>query len=508
MTDYSFEPFANSSIQSNKYKIYKNILDNANDIILIMTRDGRIIDANRRAIKSYGYPYDELLAMSIFDFRDPNNLGLVQRQFDLAKTDEDGIEFETVHYRKDGTFFPVEVKAVGIHDGPDYRIVSIIRDITLRRKREGEMRNLASIVESSEDAIYGTSVDGTIYNWNNGAAKLFGYSKEEILGKHVSLLVPPESEDDVDEIIARVKNKEKMESYEAIRQRKDGTNIRVFISISPIYDFEGIFTGVSIIARDLTEKYILTKKVSEQEEKWRLANELLTANIFQTSLMSKVQRFNKGTMYGRFIPCSMVGGDFYGCVENGESLWFIMADVAGHGLVSAMISTMLNGIFQYDVYNYNYPNEILENMNSTLSRLLNNHDVYLVSAFIGVIRKKTLYYSNAGHPYPIVVNCEDKKVRIIGDSSYLLALRDNTRYDLKKVPLSESDAIVLYTDGVFNLRKGSQNDYWDEISSFSLQNVDLMKNDPQGYIEKLINTFRSNYGKEFDDDVSLMMIKQ
>src|SRR5690348_5205725 len=113
---------------------------------------------------------------------------------------------------------------------------------------------LASIVDSSDDAIKAKTLDGIITSWNRGAERIYGYSAEEIIGKPISVLTPSERPDDMKGILARVAKGERVEHYETVRQRKDGRLIDISLTVSPIYDSEGVLIGVSSIARDITER--------------------------------------------------------------------------------------------------------------------------------------------------------------------------------------------------------------------------------------------------------------
>src|SRR5258708_38107495 len=119
---------------------------------------------------------------------------------------------------------------------------------------EDQTALLASIVDSSEDAITAKTTDGIVTSWNRGAERVYGYSAEEILGKPVAVLIPPDRPDDMDGILAKVRNGERVEHYETVRLRKDGKLIDISLTVSPIYDSTGILTGVSSIARDITDR--------------------------------------------------------------------------------------------------------------------------------------------------------------------------------------------------------------------------------------------------------------
>lgn len=124
----------------------------------------------------------------------------------------------------------------------------------------GPRIELASIVESSDDAILSKDLNGIIHSWNKGAERIYGYSAEEMIGKHVSMLVPPNHPDDTVEIMQRLRRGERIEHYETMRRAKNGNILSVSLTISPIHDEAGAITGASTIARDISER-----KRSEEE---------------------------------------------------------------------------------------------------------------------------------------------------------------------------------------------------------------------------------------------------
>jgi PAS domain S-box-containing protein len=121
------------------------------------------------------------------------------------------------------------------------------------RGEEAQAR-LASIVESSGDAVIGKTLDGTIVSWNGGARHLYGYAPSEMVGRPVSVLAPPDRQDEVPEILERVRRGERVEHFETLRVRRDGTLVVVSLNVSPITDVAGKILGVSTIARDVTER--------------------------------------------------------------------------------------------------------------------------------------------------------------------------------------------------------------------------------------------------------------
>ncbi len=124
---------------------------------------------------------------------------------------------------------------------------------------------LAAIVESSDDAIIGKTLDGIVTSWNFGAEKIYGYTSKEILGRSVSILIPPERSDEVPQILKKIKRGEHIDNYETVRKRKDGKQIDVSLTISPIKDASGNITGASTIARNITEQKKVDRTLKESE---------------------------------------------------------------------------------------------------------------------------------------------------------------------------------------------------------------------------------------------------
>jgi PAS domain S-box-containing protein len=174
-----------------------------------------------------------------------------------------GLANHTVLLKKDGSECPIDDSAAPIRDelGHVSGCVLIFRDVTAQRLVEQEKANqlltarlLASIVESSNDAIIGKSLDGIIQSWNAAAERLFGYTAEQAIGRHISLIIPLERIEEENLIITRLRAGQRIEQYETERIRSDGQRIIVSLTISPINDDSGNVIGASKIARDITDR--------------------------------------------------------------------------------------------------------------------------------------------------------------------------------------------------------------------------------------------------------------
>lgn len=143
-------------------------------------------------------------------------------------------------------------------------------------KGDLDLARLASIVESSDDAIISKTLDGTILTWNAGAERTFGYTAKEAIGRSITLLLPPGAEDEETRILAKIRKGERIQHYETLRRRKDGSIINVTVSVSPIRDASGRIVAASKIARDITEQ---TRAKEQELERLKELNRLKTQFI-------------------------------------------------------------------------------------------------------------------------------------------------------------------------------------------------------------------------------------
>jgi PAS domain S-box-containing protein len=165
--------------------------------------------------------------------------------------------------------------------------INVFEDVTDWRKAEQASRRLAAIVESSEDAIISKDLNGIITSWNQAAERVFGYTAEEVIGKPITLLIPPERHDEEPGILARIQRGERIEHYETVRQHKDGSLLDISLTVSPIRDALGNIVGASKIARDITRRKLVEEALRHSEERARQqAQELEQQLIMSGRLVS------------------------------------------------------------------------------------------------------------------------------------------------------------------------------------------------------------------------------
>ncbi len=246
------------------------LLDFALDCIICANSQATITDFNPAAERTFRISRSEAIGHDLVDTIFPTKLRerLRRELFTSVAGDIDvvGNRRETRCTRSDETEFPAEITVTQVTIERQATFAVYVRDITARRMAEEELMRLAAIVESSRDAIFSKDLSGRITSWNKGAEIIYGYTKEEIVGKHISILAPQEHEDETRRIIDKLKAGQSTENFETIRKSKNGKLIDVSLTIAPVYDSDKKIVGGSITARDITAQ-------KRAEDALRKANE-------------------------------------------------------------------------------------------------------------------------------------------------------------------------------------------------------------------------------------------
>ena len=244
------------------------LLESVNDAIVASDAQYRLTAWNASAESLYGWKTEEVLGR--------NGLEIIRTEWPAKDAEEMRraiLELghwrgEATQARKDGKRLPVEISSMVLRDesGQITGYVSANRDISEQKRVEKYLRQLAAIVESSNDAIIGKTLDAVITSWNIGAERIYGYTAAEVIGKPISLLVPPGHDNEIFQILEKIKRGENIVHYETKRQRKDGEIIDVSLTVSPVKDENGEIVSASTIARDISERKHAEEELSLYQE--------------------------------------------------------------------------------------------------------------------------------------------------------------------------------------------------------------------------------------------------
>jgi PAS domain S-box-containing protein len=221
---------------------------------------------------------------------------------------------ECIAERPDGTRFWFTPCPAAIRDAEGKIVggINILLDITERARAERSALLLSAIVDSSEDAIISKDLNGVITSWNNSAQRLFGYTPEEAIGQTVaSLLIPDDRQDEEPLILARLRNGERVDHFETVRRRKDGSLLDISLTISPVKDHRGNIIGASKIARDITEGKRLRTALIESEARFRQLADSMPQIVWAAEPGGRVDYYNE-----RWYEFSEYGRD-----QVGEMSW-------------------------------------------------------------------------------------------------------------------------------------------------------------------------------------------
>jgi PAS domain S-box-containing protein len=255
------------------------IVDSSDDAIISKDLNGTILSWNAAAERMFGYTAEEAIGRSIRMIIPSDRQSEEDFVIGQIRQGEAVRHFETVRQRKDGSPVPISLTVSPLYDD-DGRVIGaskIARDISDRKDADRAIRRLAAVVESSDDAIVAKDLQSTIVSWNRAAERMFGYTAEEAIGRSVRMIIPDDLQAEEDMVLAKIRAGGLVDHYETRRRRKDGSEVLVSLTVSPIVDDSGRVIGASKIARDITEQSRLRAAAREQT--------LLTERLSETGAM-------------------------------------------------------------------------------------------------------------------------------------------------------------------------------------------------------------------------------
>ncbi len=258
-------------VSQDSQRFLASIVENSGDAIAAFTPDGMILTWNHGAETLLGYSAAEATGRHLSLVTVPERLSKLQRLIDRVMGGDPLSQYETLALHKDGRKIDISVTASPIRNGAGKVTAAslIVRDMSERREAERVRALLASIVESSDAAIHAVDLNGVIVSWNRGAEIMYGYSREEIVGKSSAVLVPPDGHGKWSTDLATVRAGGSIGPLRTVLLGKDGREVDVSLSVSPINGAAGEVIGGAGIARNIGERLLAERKLRESEARFR-----------------------------------------------------------------------------------------------------------------------------------------------------------------------------------------------------------------------------------------------
>ena len=275
-------------------RLLNNLITATPDIIYFKDRVGRFIRVNEAfARRIASSDLSSLIGKTDFDiYGEQHSREARADEQRIMATGKPIIDKEEREDWKDGHVTWVSTTKMPLLDGAG-RIIGIMgisRDITARKHAEAQAQQLAAIVESSEDAIISRGLDGTIRTWNRADERIFGYRAKEVIGQNVALFIPENRKAHEAAIVEKMRKGKRIQNYETIRLKKDGTPLPISFTISPVCDASGKVVGASAIVRDLSERKRTEEALKESDTRYRSLFENMTSGFAYCRMLFKEGR--------------------------------------------------------------------------------------------------------------------------------------------------------------------------------------------------------------------------
>lgn len=346
--------------------------------------------------------------------------------------------------RRDGTEFPVEISLSPLETADGVLVSAAVRDVSERKAAEQRINELAVIVESSQDAIFTKTLDGHITFWNAAAHRIYGYTAEEAIGRHVSMLVPEGRRSETAGLLGRLARGERVEHLETLRVTRDGRLLDVDITIWPIHDTDGAITGASAIVRDVSDRKRAQRELTRLYEEQRRV-----ALTLQRSLMGTPAQVPRIRTVDRYLPATQgagVGGDWFDLIPLPDGrVGVLIGDVMGRGLEAAAVMGQLRSAAHALAMTGMTAENLMRALDAFTAGL---PDQFVTCCYLIVDPDSgELSVCSAGHLPILVIDPYGDVRRLPVPVSVPLGVGDVPHFEVGlRVPVGST--LVLYTDGL------------------------------------------------------------
>jgi PAS domain S-box-containing protein len=481
---------------------FEKLFNSAPEAISLQDDNDIVIDINEEFTKIFGYSGDEAMGKPINDLVLPIEIEDDASRFSNKTLQCNMIEVDSKRRRKDGSLVDVSILCAPIiHDGQQMGAYAIYREITERIKAEEELRiektYLEALFNSAPEAIVLHDHNDIVVNVNDEFTRMFGYSREEAIGKPINDLVASEEFKEHAAANSYMVIHGQRTDNDSKRKRKDGTLFDVWIIGAPIM-YKGKHMGVYAIYRDITER----KKA--EEIRIRSAEEARMARNIQINLLPKSNPEIDGyDIAGMSIPALNVGGDYYDFIRLDDFRMAIaLGDVSGKGLAAALVMSNLQATIRSLASINVSAHECLERANKLLFHSTDAKT--FVSLFFGILDTKnnTLCYANAGQNLPLIFSPEKMPVPL-KNHGLVLGLKEDVSFKQEEISINPEDQLLIYSDGIPEAMNAQMEEFGDEKLLEIIQHYH--GNSAEALIKTIIAALNLHFGSASQNDDMTMV---
>lgn len=287
-------------------KTYRILIEKMHEGAVTLNKDETILYSNSKFANMVNLPLQKVIGTKFKNFIHDSS----KEQFEILIKQgwQNAINEEVNINSKEGKVVPVLMSVYTVSLDNNFILSIILTDITQRKKSESRLELLASIVESTDDAIISKSLDGTINSWNKGSEKMFGYAEKEAIGKNISLIIPKENIDEEKNILEKISKGETIK-HETKRIKKNGEQLDVSITISPLKDTKGNIIGASKIAHDISTRKKAEADLINANKELDIQNQLKEKRATELSIANKELAFQNEEKEKRTVELSLANKD-------------------------------------------------------------------------------------------------------------------------------------------------------------------------------------------------------
>ncbi|GGY14754.1 PAS domain S-box protein [Streptomyces anandii] len=429
---------------------FRGLLEAAPDAMVIVDDTGTIRLVNAQTEALFGYRREELLGHPV-ELLVPHRFRAHHtRHRDAYSANRQvrpmGAGLELHGRRKNGTEFPVEISLSPLETADGLLVSAAVRDVSDRKAAEARINELAALVESSQDAILAKTLDGYITYWNAAAARLYGYTAEEAIGRHVSLLSPSDRQDEISALLRRLRHGEKVEHFETLRLTRSGAFLDVDVTLWPTRDPRGRVVGACAIVRDISDR-----KRAEAELTALLEQQRHIALTLQRSLMGTPPALPGLATASRYRPATQgagVGGDWFDLIPLGAGrVGVLIGDVMGRGLEAAAVMGQLRSAAHALAKTGMQPRQLMQALDTVVADLDVPDQLVTCCYLVVAPDDGTVTVCSAGHLPTLVVGPQDGVRPLPAPVNAPLGVGD-VLYEQSCADIPPGATLVLYTDGL------------------------------------------------------------